>query len=107
MNKKKTYKIVAKTNGWIASRDPMFHFNGHKTEVTLERGLLLKEAKTKLLELFNNKFEWEIGYSPNWGIAVIKTKNLCFGANCTYKDGTRSFNWDSRTFSIELEEDEN
>lgn len=105
MNKQKTYKIVAKTNGWIARRDPMF--NGHKTEVTLERGLSLKDARTKLLELFNDKFEWEIGYSHNWGIAVNKTKKLCFGANYTYKDGTRSFNWDSRTFSIELEEDEN
>lgn len=106
MNKqKKTYKISVKTNGWIARRDPMFNFNGHKTEVTLERGLSLKEARTKLLELFNDKFEWEIGYSQNWGIAVNKTKKLCFGANYTYRDGTRSFNWDSRTFSIELEDE--
>ena len=100
MRKMRTYKIVATTNGYIARRDIMF--NG-RTEVTLESGLTLKEARKILLEMFNGYFDWEYGYSPNWGIAVIKSAKRIEGATATYKDGTRSFGWDSRTFSIEEE----
>lgn len=99
----KTYKITATTNGYIASRDIMFNGN---TEVTLESRLTLKEAQKMLLDMFNDKFDWEYGYSPNWGIAVIKSAKRAEGANNTYKDGTRSFVWDSRTFSIEAEIEE-
>ena len=38
----KSYKITARTNGWIASRD--IRFNG-KTEVTLHEHLSLREAQ--------------------------------------------------------------
>lgn len=96
----KTYKITASTNGYIASRDIMFNGN---TEVTLESGLTLKEAQKILLDMFNDKFDWELGYSQNWGIAVIKSARRMEGASKTYSDGTRSFGWDSRTFSIEAE----
>lgn len=99
----KTYKITASTNGYIASRDIMFNGN---TEVTLESGLTLKEAQSMLLDMFNDKYDWDLGYSSNWGIAVIKSAKRHEGANKTYKDGTRSFEWDSRTFSIEEETEE-
>ena len=40
------------------------------------------------------------------GMAVIQSKPFVFGATPTFGDGTRSFDWDSRSYSIELEEDE-
>jgi hypothetical protein len=72
----------------------------------IESGLSLKEAREMLLDMFNTKFEWEVGYAPNWGMAVIKTKKFADGANKTHRDGTRSFSWDSRVFSIEEMEEE-
>lgn len=104
MRKRILYRIVVETNGWIANRDPMF--KPHQTKAVIESGLTLKEAREMLLDMFNTKFEWEVGYAPNWGIAVIKTKKFADGANKTYQDGTRSFSWDSRIFSIEMEEEE-
>lgn len=96
----KIYKIQATTNGWIASRDPMF--NG-KCEVTLEGGLTLKEAQRRLLDLFNRMYEGEY-YAHNWGMAVLLTRDRVFSASPTYADGTRMFDYDSRRFSIEEEE---
>lgn len=95
---KKTYKITAKTNGWIASRDSMF--NG-KTEVTLYSGLELNEAYKILLDMFN---ECQETNCRNWGQAVLATKNSIFRAVHTYSDGTRMFDYDSRTFGIEIED---
>ena len=100
MRKRILYRIVVETNGWIARRDPMF--KPHHTKAVIESGLTLKEAREMLLDMFNAKFECEVGYAPNWGIAVIKTKKFADGANKTYQDGTRSFSWDSRIFSIEI-----
>lgn len=94
------YKIIATTNPYIAQRDAMF--NG-KTEVTLEQGLTLKEAYKELLALFNRKHDL---CAPNWGIAVRLTKDSCDSARPTFQDGTRCFSWDSRTFTIEFEEEE-
>ena len=93
-----TYKITAKTNGYIAQRDAMFK---GRTEVTLESGLELKEAYKELLDLFNRKNDLN---APNWGIAVRLTRNQCDGARPTFQDGTRCFSYDSRTFWIEEEE---
>lgn len=92
-----TYKIVAKTNGWIAGRDTMF--NG-KTEVILRLGLELKEAQSILLDMFNEYHERDC---RNWGMAVIATKDRAFGAYRTCPNGTRRFDWDSRVFEIEEE----
>lgn len=98
----KTYRIVASTNQYIANRDSMF--NG-KCEVVLESGLTLKQAHAGLLDLFNRMYD-EL-YAENWGMAVILTKNMAFGATPTFSDGTRSFDYDSRRFYIEEEgEDE-
>lgn len=96
----KTYKITASTNGYIAKRDSMF--NG-RTEVTLSSNLSLKEAYTELLAMFNRKHDLS---APNWGIAVRLTRDSCFGAVPTFSDGTRAFEWDSRTFRIKEEETE-
>lgn len=96
-----TYKIIARTNGYISNRDILFK---GKTEVIIESGLLLKEAQTKLLDMYNEKYSNERVYATNWGVAVIQSKPYDFGAIKTFQDGTRSFDWDSRSFSIELEE---
>ena len=42
----KTFKIVGRTNGWIAERDTQF--NG-KTEIIVAGNLTLKEAQRRLL----------------------------------------------------------
>lgn len=89
----KTYKIVARTNSYIAQRD--INFKG-KTEVTIESGLTLKEAHTKLLDMFNEDYET---YFKNWGLARINKPY----ETATYKDGTRSYSYDSRTYDIEDE----
>ena len=94
----KTFKIIGRTNGWIAARDSQF--NG-KTEIVVAYNLTLKEAQGKLLSMFNECYE--LGCS-NWGMAVIASKERAEGAYKTHEDGTRSFDYDSRSFSIEEEE---
>lgn len=97
----KKFKIVGKTNGYIAGRDILF--NG-KTEITLADNLSLKEAQNELLRMFNNCFELDC---KNWGMAVIASKERAEGAYKTHDDGTRCFEYDGRTFSIEEEEEIN
>ena len=94
----KTFKIIGRTNGWIAARDSQF--NG-KTEIVIADNLTLKEARRRLLSMFNECYE--LGCS-NWGMAVIASKERAEGAYKTHEDGTRSFDYDSRSFSIEEEE---
>lgn len=90
----KTYKITGTTNSWIAQRDGKF--NG-KTEITVESGLTLKEAQRALLYMLNNEYEtsW-----ANWGLACIHNDNVG-----SHGDGTRYFEYDSRYYRIEEEEE--
>lgn len=93
-------KITGKTNGWIASRD--YRFDG-KTEITIATGLSLKEAQTKLLEMFNELYEDEDGYeyAETWEDA---DKNDRRGkVRLSVRDGLHSFEYDSRIFEIENE----
>ena len=92
----KTYKIIGKTNAWIAQRDIMF--NG-KTEITIERDLTLREAQKKLLDFFNE--DYETCY-PNWGLVVGNHRFDCG----SHRDGTRYYEYDSRYFSIEEDNEE-
>ena len=94
----KTFKIIGRTNGWIAARDSQFK---GKTEIVIADNLTLKEARRRLLSMFNECYE--LGCS-NWGAAVMARKNRAEGAYKTHEDGTRSFDYDSRTFSIEEEQ---
>lgn len=93
-------KITGKTNGWIASRD--YRFDG-KTEITIAAGLSLKEAQTKLLEMFNDFYEDEDGYeyAETWEDADKNDRRgkVRFSAH----DGLHSFEYDSRIFEIENE----
>lgn len=98
-----TYSIIAKTNGYIAQRDSMF---SGKTEVTIHTGLTLKEAHKVLLDMYNDVFSDERGYASNWGLAVIQSNNHSDGAQPTCNDGTRTFEYDSRTFTIVEEDNE-
>jgi hypothetical protein len=95
-----TYRIIARTNGWIARCDPMFDGS---TEVVLESNLTLREAQQKLLDMFNDRFE-NI-YFHNWGMAVIYSQSHPdnIEATPTFPDGTRRFEDDGRQFSIEEE----
>ena len=93
-----TYRIKSRTNGYIASRDAAF---SGKTEVTITNGLTMKEARKKLLQMFNRTFGTSY---TNWGIAVRMTIDDVFGARPTFSDGTRAFDYDGRTYSIEKEE---
>lgn len=97
----KTYSIIGKTNAYIAQFDPKF---GKSTRVVLESGLTLKEAHKKLLDMYNRMFECERPYAANWGLAVIQSAPCLFGACKTFQDGTRTFDYDSRTYTIEEEE---
>lgn len=93
-----TYKIIGKTNPWIAQRD--FNFNG-KTEITLESGLTLSEARKVLLDYFCKDHDC---YFPNWGVAMNSKLGRDYASH--YSDGTYSYEWDSRYYSIEEEESE-
>lgn len=93
----KTFKIIGRTNGWIAARDSQF--NG-KTEIVIADNLTLKEAQRKLLSMFNDCYELNCS---NWGMAVIARRKRAVGAFKTRNDGTRCFEYDSRYFSIEEE----
>ena len=98
-----TYRIIGKTNSYIANRDS--NLNGC-TEIVVASNLSLKEAQSQLLDMYNEKYGDERPFASNWGLAVIQSKPFSFGATPTFVDGTRSFDWDSRLYSIELEEDE-
>lgn len=99
----KTYRIIAKTNGYIANRDIMFK---GKCEVTLSEGLTLREAQCELLDLYNKKYE--TGYT-NWGLVVAHNDQRLRSHRggdtfaTSFRDGTRSFAYDGRTFAIEEE----
>ena len=92
----KNYKIIGRTNGWIASRD--IHFNG-KTEITIESNLTLREAQKKLLDFFNEDYDT---YYQNWGLVRCNHHN----ETTSFSDGTRSYEYDSRYFSIEEDNEE-
>ena len=94
----KKFKIIGRTNGWIAARDSQF--NG-KTEIVVEDNLTLKEAQRKLLSMFDEYYELDCS---NWGAAVMARIHRVFCAYPTSDDGTRCFEYDGRTFSIEEEE---
>lgn len=90
-----TYRIVGKTNGWIAQRDSAF--NG-RTERIFKKGLSLQEAKSMLLSWFNHDYET---YFPNWGVAM----NSKIGRSYAGRIGDLyCYEWDSRYYSIEEEE---
>lgn len=90
------YKIIARTNPWIASRD--IHFNGRTSYVMLQ-DLTLREAHAMLLSYFNSDYET---YFSNWGLA--RCNYPC--DTCSHADGTRSYYYDSRYYSIEKQEEE-
>lgn len=92
----KTYKIIGRTNGWIAQRDSLF--NG-KTHITIESGMTLKEAQSKLIDFFNEYFE---SYEHNWGLIRCHYPNVTWSCS----DGTRGYEYDSRIFEIEEETEE-
>lgn len=97
-----TYAIVARTNKYIASGDP--EFNG-KTEVILESGLSLRDAREEILRMYNRKYASTRYVGGTWGMAVMISNVFGEGASKTYPDGTRSFTYDSRTYSIEIEQE--
>lgn len=92
-----TYKITLTfSDPYIGSRN-----GGNKT---IEEGLTLKQAQKKLLEMYNDKYD-DRGYATNWGIAVNSSARFAEGAYKTSADGTRRFDWDSRIYRIEQEEE--
>lgn len=88
------YAIVCKTDPYHAARLRGFSREGTHIE---ETGLTLKEAYKSLLEWFNHYSEH---YAPNWGAAVLISRNKSEGANPTFRDGTRSFTYDIYTYEI-------
>lgn len=83
----KTYKIIEKTAG-------------QRTVRIIETNLEIKDAQKELLDLFNRRHDLNVN---NWGLAVILTKDRPDGATSTFRDGTRSFSYDNKTYSIEEE----
>ena len=59
----KTYKIVARTNGWIASRD--IQFNG-RTSFDAVTGLSLEEARKTLEEFLCSDYEYALYYENEY-----------------------------------------
>lgn len=78
------YRIIGKTNGWIAQRDSKF--NG-RCEITIADQLNLKEAYKKLLDMYN---EDNCNYpsAPNWGLPSIKTEVLVLHSLMEQEDMT-------------------
>lgn len=95
----KTYKITGKTNGWIAQRDATFK---GRTEIVIEDGLSLRKAQKMLLSMYNNDYQDERSYCPNWGLAVIQSNRYGVGAYNTC--GSRCYEYDSRVYTIEEDE---
>jgi len=95
----KTYKIIGKTNPYIAQRD--IHFNG-KPEKVFETGLSRKTAQSTLLEWYNRDNEC-IGkpYRSTWAEA-----RRWDGETFNHGGGCLGYNFDSRAYWIEEETDE-
>lgn len=99
----KTYKIIGETNGYIASRN--IEFNG-KTRIEIETGLSIEDAIEQLDVLFKERYD----YSHDECIELYNedTDEITY---CTdnrwtdYQDGTASFEYDSRYYRIEEEEE--
>ena len=87
----KTYRIVGRTNGWIANRDA--NFRG-KCEVTFKESLTLREAQKELLRMYN--YDYDTCWS-NWGLAVIHSNGNAWSGD----DGIRRYEYDSRVYSIQ------
>lgn len=94
------YNIVAETNQYIANR--LSEFNG-KCRVVKYSGLTLKEAQKELIDLYNELYDGERPFARNWGLAVIQSHRFVDGAFPTHSDGTRTFEYDGRRYSIEEE----
>jgi len=90
------FKIIGKTNGWIASRD--VHFNG-KTEITIESNLTKEEANDKILKFFNKDYET---YFSNWGLVRMNYPIHSF----TSSDRLRWYEYDSRYYEVVHEEED-
>lgn len=90
-----TYKIIGRTNPWIAQRDGLFK---GETTIILDEGLSLREAQKKLLDFFNEDYDT---YYSNWGLVRCNCSE-----SYSHKDGTRGYEYDSRYYSIINEEGE-
>ena len=98
----KKYRVVGKTNSYIAQRD--IQFNG-KTEVVFEDNLAKREAQLKVMEFFRMDYADELGgmwmYSNNWGLFRINDNRTWTDA-----DGCYGYEYDSRYISMEEYDDE-
>lgn len=94
-----TYKVICTTDQYHASRHSGFDREGIKV---MKAGLTLKEAQKELTSLYNSYYDSQ----KNWGLIVSAAKrNEGDESNPkTFQDGTRSFQHDVFTFSIEIEE---
>jgi hypothetical protein len=100
----RTFKITGSTNGYIASRDIIF--NG-KTQITLATGLSLEQARKKLDDFFLEDYghqhdSFEVSYNE-------ATEESVYGNDdrwTDYKDGTASYEYDSRYYRIQEETEE-
>lgn len=100
MAKRKTYRIICKTDLYHAQCYPAFNKNtGIKVH---ETGLSLKEAQKTLLGLLNILLEGK-GYCTvkRWG--STPDEDISLGS---YSDGTRSFAYDILNYLIEEETDD-
>lgn len=100
MAKRKTYRIICKTDLYHAQCYPAFNKNtGIKVH---ETGLSLKEAQKALLGLLNILLEGK-GYCTvkRWG--STPDEDISLGS---YSDGTRSFAYDILTYLIEEEDND-
>lgn len=88
------YKLIAKTNPYIAQRNIIF--NG-KCEITIEDNLTLKEAQKKLLEQFNKCNDTMY---LNWNLVVYNTRNRIDNAYY-HVGGMYGFHYDSKNYAIE------
>ena len=89
------FAIIAQTNGYIASRD--IKFNGHTT-IIVSAYETLKEANKALLDFYNEDKET---YYQNWGLVICNDPHNA----CSFNDGTRSYEEDSRIYKTdEMEE---
>ena len=93
----KKYKIVGRTNHYIANRD--VHFNG-KTEIVEEKSLTIKEVRLWFLDKYNELFCNERPYAYNVGLAVAYSRRHLDGL-FRHVDGFYYLCWDSRSWVME------
>ena len=91
------YRIIGRTNAYIAQRSSLFQ---GKTRIVISSDLDKDVAKKRILLFFNQDYDTAFA---TW--ANVRSSRYA-DVTWTHKDGTRGYEYDSKYFEMEEEKEE-